>query len=164
MMSSSTSGTNKTKTDVIDIDWKAIFDKYDHDGNGHIDSTEFTFLVKDLLYVRDRQVFSFEDSISVAKKIAQHSAWATNDGISALITLDKFILGCTNGFLQAEYQITPEHFQALMGDMKGKQPIIISPHQTISSPASIIIIVLIIIAVLPSFSLSSSRSSSRSSS
>ena len=127
-----------------EIDWKTIFDKYDNDGNGYIDSTEFTFLVKDLLFVRDNKVFSFEDSVSIARRIAQHStAWATtndddngsvssdggDDGgsISAapLITLDKFILGCTNGFLQTEYQITPKHFHALIsgdlidGDLKG---------------------------------------------
>ena len=117
------------------IDWKTIFDKYDNDGNGHIDSTEFAFLVKDLLFVRDNKVFTFEDSVTVARRIAQHSAWTTNDndddhgdddhgggggGISSLITLDKFILGCTNGFLQTEYQITPNHFHALIvGDLKG---------------------------------------------
>jgi hypothetical protein len=112
------------------IDWKTIFDKYDNDRNGHIDSTEFTFLVKDLLFVRDNKVFTFEDSVSVARRIAQHSAWTTNGndddygggggGVSSLITLDKFILGCTNGFLQTEYQITPKHFHALIvGDLKG---------------------------------------------
>ena len=112
------------------IDWKTIFDKYDNDGNGHIDSTEFAFLVKDLLFVRDNKVFTFEDSVTVARRIAQHSAWTTNDNdddhgggggdISSLITLDKFILGCTNGFLQTEYQITPNHFHALIvGDLKG---------------------------------------------
>ena len=112
------------------IDWKSIFDKYDNDGNGHIDSTEFAFLVKDLLFVRDNKVFTFEDSVTVARRIAQHSAWTTNDNdddhgggggdISSLITLDKFILGCTNGFLQTEYQITPNHFHALIvGDLKG---------------------------------------------
>ena len=60
------------------IDWKTIFDKYDNDRNGHIDSTEFAFLVKDLLFVRDNKVFTFEDSVTVARRIAQHSAWTTN--------------------------------------------------------------------------------------
>jgi len=103
------------------VNWKAIFDQYDHDGNGQIDLMEFTFLVKDLLIVRDNRAISFEDSISVARKIAQHSAWSMMDEsiTTHLITLDRFIAGCTDGFLQTEYQITIDHFQALMGDKKG---------------------------------------------
>jgi len=140
------------------IDWKTIFDKYDNDGNGHIDSTEFAFMVKDLLFVRDNKVFTFEDSVTVARRIAQHSAWTTNDndddhsggggdGISSLITLDKFILGCTNGFLQTEYQITPNHFHALIvGDLTGTfSTQLIYGSLLIALTDQIIIIIIIII-------------------
>jgi len=141
------------------IDWKIIFDKYDNDGNGHIDSMEFTFLVKDLLFVRDNKVFTFEDSVTVARRIAQHSAWTTNDndddndvddgaGFSFLITLDKFILGCTNGFFQTEYQITPNHFHALIvGDLKGtfSTQLIYGSLLIVLTDQIIIIIVIIIL-------------------
>ena len=99
------------------VNWRQLFLKYDEDQSGEIDTKEFTFLVKDLLALRDsNEHVSLEEAISTAKSIAEHSSF-TQQGLELeAISLSALQHVAENGAFDGEH-FMPEDFMILSGDM-----------------------------------------------
>jgi len=102
---------------LTEVDWGTLFCLYDTSRNGNMSATEFTFLVKDLMHLRDDSISSIEDAIALAKQIAADPAWG---GRTKLITADKLENVAKLGVFN-RYGFTAKYFKILCR-MEGVEP------------------------------------------
>lgn len=104
--------TKKVKTSD-DVDWKRVLSTYDDDSNGLMDSSEFVFLVKDLMALRDNSAsIALEDAATTARRIASmHDFFVDGRDIGA----EQLSKAASKGAFDSE-QFLPSMFFTLYDD------------------------------------------------
>jgi hypothetical protein len=91
--------------------WNILFSRYDTDGNGRMDAVEFSFLLKDLMNIRDNvDNHSFEDASALAQMFRTQLGLEESFSLSVLSDLIK-----SGAFLTAGVDITMFHILAETG-------------------------------------------------
>lgn len=76
---------------------KILFERYDTDNNHILDLKEFTFLIKDLIYLRDNNS-TIDEALIISKKILQNMKLNNN----SIISIEEFINAMNNNLFNNE--------------------------------------------------------------
>jgi hypothetical protein len=114
-----------------DVNWKKIIAVYDEDSNGLMDTSEFMFMVKDLMSLRDNSSnISLEDAVTTAREIASlFDFFGDFSGVDS----KQLSKAANEGAFEAE-QFTPAMFMSLCGDYNEDEDM--PPAPTLKATAS----------------------------